>query len=552
MADGSKPCAASLTALSMHEELVGHLEEGKPGSRRDTRNVRPFVASGWWYLAASCGESSRELAVHQVAVTLISVLSSAGHEEGTFTEPMPFSSGASVRLSQQRRNAAAWAVVAAALAYGWYLRSVDLEPGSLWLDDAWVAVLSRAPSIRDFLIHGSSSPPLFNAIVTLCIWLLPGRELSAQIFPFVCANLAIVATAFAAYLVTRRAWAGAIAAIVVACHPGAIEYAARVKRSLERHARRRRARRRFCFLTDRPSVRSLWIYALAAGACLLLSTTSLFVAATFFPLAVVGLPRRGVGVRHVAGATAVMLAADVLVFYGVVRPGTNAALREFWAPNYLPSDSASAFIRSAQTVPADWVAQCLHGFASSQREYWWWPRGRPRRACCAVAHHHPWTANLCAGQFRAAGRNTVRERVSAFSAGDRSSRSLSGATAGDPAGCGNRLRRPGQALRASDSLGSRSGGFCAAEVSSAENTGVPGSGLVTACYFSRSREEWRRCVAGERPRHVCARLRLAVAAQLRGRRVTRHRLPCRSSNGRHLRDRRTAGRSMELRGACHQ
>jgi len=283
---------------------------------------------------------------------------------------MPFSSGASVRLSQQRRNAAAWAVVAAALAYGWYLRSVDLGPGSLWLDDAWVAVLSRAPSIRDFLIHGSSSPPLFNAIVSLCIWLLPGRELSAQIFPFVCANLAIVATAFAAYLVTRRAWAGAIAAIVVACHPGAIEYAARVKQYSSDMLVVAAHVVGFCLLTDRPSARSLWIYTLAAGACLPLSTTSLFVAATFFPFAVVGLSRRGVGGRHVAGATAVMLAADGLVFYGVVRPGTNAALREFWAPNYLPSDSASAFIRSAQTVLADWVAQCLHGFASSQRQYW--------------------------------------------------------------------------------------------------------------------------------------------------------------------------------------
>jgi hypothetical protein len=297
-------------------------------------------------------------------------LEAVRHDRVVFSEPMPFSSGAIVRLSQQRRDAVAWAVVAAALAYGWYLRSVDLGPGSLWLDDAWVAVLSRAPSIRDFVIHGSSSPPLFNAIVTLCIWLLPDRELSAQIFPFACANLAIVATAFAAYLVTRRAWAGAIAAIVVACHPGAIEYAARVKQYSSDMLVASAHLVGFCLLTDRPSARSLWIYTLAASACLLLSTTSLFVAAAFFPFAVVGLSRRGVGVRHVGGATAVMLAALLLVFYGIVRPGTNSALREFWAPNYLPSDSASAFSRSVQTLLADWIAQCLHGFASAQRESW--------------------------------------------------------------------------------------------------------------------------------------------------------------------------------------
>jgi len=29
MADGSKLCAGSLTALSMHEALVGHLGEGR-------------------------------------------------------------------------------------------------------------------------------------------------------------------------------------------------------------------------------------------------------------------------------------------------------------------------------------------------------------------------------------------------------------------------------------------------------------------------------------------------------------------------------------------
>src|SRR4029453_6695881 len=160
------------------------------------------------------------------------------------------------------------------------------------------------------------------------------------------------------------------AAIIVACHPGAIEYAARVKQYSSDMLVVAAHVVGLCLLTDGPSARSLWMYTLAAGACLLLATTSLFVAATFFPFAVVGLSRRGVGVRHVAGATAVMLAAVLLVSYGVVRPGTNAALREFWAPNYLPSDSASAFIRSVQTVLADWVAQCLHGFASSQRQYW--------------------------------------------------------------------------------------------------------------------------------------------------------------------------------------
>ncbi len=267
-------------------------------------------------------------------------------------------------------NVAAWAVVGAASLYGCYLRSVDLAPDSLWLDDVWVAVLSRAPSLRDFLAHGSSSPPFFNAVVTLCIWLLPGRELAAQIFPFVCANLAIALTAFAAYRVSRRAWAGAAAAVIVACHPAAIEYSARVKQYSSDMLVAAAHVAGFCLLTDRPGVRSLWIYTLAAAGCLLLSTTSLFLVAAFFPFAMAALACRGVAVRHIAAASAAMLTTMVLVFYGVLRPGINAALREYWAPYYLPVDSASAFTRFAQIVLAEWVARILHGFAAGGREYW--------------------------------------------------------------------------------------------------------------------------------------------------------------------------------------
>jgi len=266
-------------------------------------------------------------------------------------------------------NAAGWVVVAAFL-YGWYLRSVNLGFAPLWLDDVWVAVISRAPTLRDFLSYSSSSPPLFNAIVTLCIWLLPGPELSAQIFPFACAILAIPATAVAAFFVTRRAWAGAVAAVIVACHPAAVEYAAHVKQYSSDLLVVAAHIVGFCLLRDRPTVRALWTCTLAAGACLLLSTVSFFVVAAFFPLAMARLARRGVAIRHVAGATAVMLATMILVFHGVLRPGVNVALREFWAPNYLPTGSASAFLQSVQVVLADWIAASFHGFAAGQREYW--------------------------------------------------------------------------------------------------------------------------------------------------------------------------------------
>ena len=181
MADGSKPCAASFTALSMHEELVGYLEEGKPGYRRDTRNVRPFVTSGWWYWRPVVVRSSRELAVHQVAVTPISVLSSAGHEEVHSPSPCRF-----LRRERPIVAAAAKCRRMGGSRSGARLRVVSAQCGSR----TWILVARRrlggcaVPGAVDteLLIHGSSSPPLFNAIVTLCIWLLPGRELSAQIF----------------------------------------------------------------------------------------------------------------------------------------------------------------------------------------------------------------------------------------------------------------------------------------------------------------------------------------------------------------------------------
>jgi hypothetical protein len=277
------------------------------------------------------------------------------------------------RVSRNRflsSNAAAWAVVVAAVVYGGYLRSINLAPGSLWLDDAWVAVLSRAPTLREFFIHGSSSPPLFNGMVALCIWVLPGREVAAQIFPFVCANLAIAMTAVAAYLLTRRAWAGALAAVIVACDPAAIEFAGRVKQYSSDMLVVAAHVVAFCVLRDRPSVRSLWIYVLGAGAGLLLSTVSVFVVAALFPFTIVAVARRGVAMRQVVGATAAMAAIMVSVYFGVLRPGINTALREFWAPNYLPAGSVAAFTQSAQVVGAEWLARGLHGFAAGQRQTW--------------------------------------------------------------------------------------------------------------------------------------------------------------------------------------
>lgn len=273
-------------------------------------------------------------------------------------EPTGFLARIRNRLTPSGWTALGTAVV---LLYSIYRRSVDLNPGSLWLDDAWVAVLARG-SLGDLLAHGSTSPPIFNLLVALSIWTLPDIELAAQLVPFLSGLLAIAATAWAAFLLTRSAPCALFAAVVYACDPFAIEYAARVKQYssdalvcvLELGA--------FHMLLDRFTRRRLWAFAGLVTVGLFLSTLSVFVAAVLVPVALLTLYRRQehsqVPTRELVAVGAVTLVAALVLYAVFLRGIDSAATARHWAGGYLPADG---FLPAVGGLMGFWADRLLGG-----------------------------------------------------------------------------------------------------------------------------------------------------------------------------------------------
>lgn len=261
-----------------------------------------------------------------------------------------------------------WAILGTSLVllYSVYRRSVDLDPGSLWLDDAWVAVLSRAPDLGAMLANGSTSPPIFNALVALSIAAVPDLEIAAQLVPFAGGLLAIAATSWAALLLTRSAVCAVFAAAVYACDPFAIEFAARVKQYSTDALVSVLLLATFHLLLERYSPRRLWTFAALASIGLFLSTLSVFVAGVLVPTALATLylrrDREPVPIASLAAAGTMTTAAALFLYLGFLRGIDSAVTTEYWRDSYLPTESAGALFAGVANVVALWLDRLLHGF----------------------------------------------------------------------------------------------------------------------------------------------------------------------------------------------
>jgi hypothetical protein len=265
-------------------------------------------------------------------------------------------------IAPDRGFAVALLATLALTAYGGYLRAVDLGPPALHLDDLWVAVLSRAPTWREFLANGSSSPPLFNLLVRASIAIGGSSELSAQLVPYAASLGAIVATALVTYLITRSATAMVAAAALVAFDPLAIVLAARVKQySTDMLVSVGHLAGCWALLT-RYRRRSLYLYATFSCVGFLLSTVSVFLLASFGAAAFLGAFRknRDIVIVVTAGVVVVVLGASAAVFL----PGSmSRSLISFWDCKYLcsPFVDVVGFGRGIVRIAASWLAEPLHG-----------------------------------------------------------------------------------------------------------------------------------------------------------------------------------------------
>lgn len=114
------------------------------------------------------------------------------------------------------------------IAAGAALRRPALGPSSYWLDDAWVALASRAGSVADF-VDTAFTAPLFNHLTGLILRLADAAPLAGQAVPFAAGS----ALAGLAYWGLRAFGAGRLPALAAALaavfSPVSIVYATRVK-----------------------------------------------------------------------------------------------------------------------------------------------------------------------------------------------------------------------------------------------------------------------------------------------------------------------------------
>ncbi len=273
---------------------------------------------------------------------------------------------------RQRRTAGAvdLAVVAALVALSWVLRAGPLGPSSLWLDDAWVAVVHRVDTLGEVRLVGFTSPG-FALLLRFVLRAVGPSELAAQALPFA----AGVAAAPLAYLVALRVpvrRAAAIAgALVLATSPIAIDYATRVKQYTVEAVLALLLVWAGLRLLRRPGDPRRWAVAMGLGA--VATVVSAFAAPYVAAVALAGLlaaagarrdPAQGTRPDRVAatrpdpaagarpdlaaatrpGRSALRVGAAASAAYGlaaitwylaVLRPAVTAAVGSFWADAYL-------------------------------------------------------------------------------------------------------------------------------------------------------------------------------------------------------------------------
>jgi hypothetical protein len=262
----------------------------------------------------------------------------ASRRPATAAAPAP--GGAATRTRRGGRSD--FAATAVLIVVGAVLMARPLGPRSLWIDDAWIALVVRADGLADVLLVGLTAPG-FAALLAGVFSVAGFSELTAQAVPYAFG----VVAAPALYLVARRSRLGRPAALLAAglllSAPELLTHASRVKQ----------------FTAEAVVV----VVLLGAGAAVLRSPAAPRRWALLLTVSVVG--------TTLSSATAVTAAA-------AFAAGGLAALRAVGGPGRLRSSDSRTALR-----PVWWAGAVFTGFAvlwallvlvpsttPTLREYW--------------------------------------------------------------------------------------------------------------------------------------------------------------------------------------
>jgi hypothetical protein len=232
------------------------------------------------------------------------------------------------------------ALLGAVTAWALVLRAGGLDPRSLWLDDAWVALVHRAEGLDELRLIGASAP---GFVLALGAWLevVGFSEAAAQALPLAAG---VVAPAAGFLLARRLAWhrpAALVAALVLAAAPQAVDHAVRVKQYTVESLLAIGLLALAAHLLAEPGRARRWAALVVVGgaATAVSAFLGLYVGAGVAAGLVAARRRRDRGAARlglVAGA-AYALAAGA--WYALVlAPVIPAALSEFWRDHFVVVD----------------------------------------------------------------------------------------------------------------------------------------------------------------------------------------------------------------------
>ena len=194
---------------------------------------------------------------------------------------------------------------------------------SLWMDEAWVANSVRQPTLGGMFYYPGwlqTSPPLFLLLQRAAVTLMGLSNASFRLIPLT-SEIAAVVLIFVALLRVVPLPFAALAAVVVASHPVAIEYSRTCKQySGEMAASAAVLAATVAYLETR-SVRWFWLLLLTVCIGLTLSYPLVFL----IPGVAIAARPRGIWLALSAGGVLAVLYA---VF---IQPNYSPALREFWS-----------------------------------------------------------------------------------------------------------------------------------------------------------------------------------------------------------------------------
>lgn len=220
---------------------------------------------------------------------------------------------------------------------GAVLRAAQLGPSSLWLDDAWLALVSRADGLGEVVTVGVTAPG-FAAALAAVFGVVGPSSVAAQALPFALG----VAAAPLLYLLARRLGLGRGAALVgaalVLAAPVHVAYSGRVKPFTADAVLAAVVLFSGWWVVERPDERRRWgwLALVAVGSVMVSAAMATSVAAAY--LAGMVAAARGARQRHLRPALASLAAFTgfaLVWWWAVIRPASTPSLRAYWADHYI-------------------------------------------------------------------------------------------------------------------------------------------------------------------------------------------------------------------------